>query len=191
MPFELRQAVANFPVTLYTAPSCQEACASAREALNRRGVPFKEVSITDAAGIETLKKVSGGNQVPVMTVGRSVQNGFAQGAYDTLLDSAQYPKEGVLPPRKQAAPSPPPPKAAAKAQAPAPAPAGPYAPKVPRKPQAEPPRIYNPVPGKDEPRTGPYGKGADEPPASPAAPAQAIPPSLQYPGQNVQIPGQK
>ncbi len=169
LPFELRQAVANFPVVLYSSPNCQEGCSRARDALNRRGVPFKEVSVTDAAGIEQLKSVSGGNQVPVFTVGRSVQKGFDPAALDALLDSAQYPKEGVLPPRKQAAPQP---AALAKpaAQAQAPEPRGPYSPKAPAKPQAEPPKLYKPVPGKDQPVSGPYGKGADEPPSQ--APAQ-------------------
>ena len=37
-------------------------------------------------------------------VGRSVQRGFEQGAFDALLDSAGYPKAGVLPPLTQAAP---------------------------------------------------------------------------------------
>jgi glutaredoxin len=176
LPFELRQAAANFPVVLYSSPNCQEGCSRARDALNRRGVPFKEVSVTDAAGIEELKKVSGGNQVPVLTVGRSVQKGFEQGALDALLDSAQYPREGVLPPRRQAAPQPAAPAKPA-AQAQAPEPRGPYSPKAPSKPQAEPPKLYNPVPGKDKPLSGPYGKGADE--APPAASAQGSQPQAK------------
>ena len=178
MPYELSQAVANFPVVLYTSPNCEEGCARARDTLNRRGVPFKEVSVTDAAGIEQLKKVSGANQVPVLTVGRDVQKGYDPGAYGALLDSAQYPKEGILPPRKQAAPQPAAPaKPAAQAQAPEPEPRGPYSPKAPAKPQAEPPKLYNPVPGKDKPLTGPYGKGADE--APPPAAAQGSQPQAK------------
>ena len=168
-PFELQQAMANFPVVLYTSPNCQEGCALARGALNKRGIPFKENVVSTAASIDELKKVAGAAEVPVITVGRNVQKGFEQGAYDALLDSAGYPRAGVLPPRNQTAPKPP--EAAAKAEAspppPPPEPAGPYAPKAPAKAQAEPPRVYAPIPGKDKPITGPYGKPAEEAPQAP------------------------
>ena len=47
--FELSQAVRNFPVTLYTAPTCKESCVAARALLNKRGVPFTEVQVADDA----------------------------------------------------------------------------------------------------------------------------------------------
>ena len=123
-PFELTQAIKDFPVTLYTSPSCKEGCAAARAALNRRSVPFKEVQVSDEPTKEALKRASGGNDVPTLVVGRSVHRGFEQGAYDALLDSARYPKAGLLPPRAQARPVDPAPEAAP--------PPGPYAPKPPR-----------------------------------------------------------
>ena len=139
VPYELQVAQRDYPVTLYTAPSCKEPCALARNALNARAVPFKEVQVYDDKTNEELKKISGSNEVPVMTVGSTVQKGFEQGAYTALLDSARYPKAGLLPPGKQAAPPPPadyvPPEQAAtpaaqpvKPEAPPPPPAGPYAP---------------------------------------------------------------
>jgi len=87
---------------LYTSPNCQEPCAAARAALNRRAVPFKEVQVWEEKSTEELKRVSGGNDVPTLVAGRSVQRGFEQEAYDTLLDTQ------------------------------APTPTGPYAPKPPR-----------------------------------------------------------
>ena len=141
MPFELAQAVKSFPVTLYTSPSCGDPCAAARQALNKRAVPFKEVQVWDEKSNEELKRASGGgNDVPTMLVGRSVQKGFEQGAYDALLDSARYPKAGLLPPRAQAAPPPPegyipPADTPAKAEPVKPEaeqkPSGPYAPGAP------------------------------------------------------------
>ena len=142
VPFELAEAMKNFPVTLYTTPSCGDACASARTALNKRAVPFKEVQVFDDKTNEELKRASGGTDVPALIVGRSVQKGFEQGAYDALLDSARYPKAGVLPARNQAAPPTPegyvppptePPKAEpVKPEAPAASPpAGPYSPGAP------------------------------------------------------------
>jgi glutaredoxin len=138
--YELAQAMKEFPVTLYTAPSCKEPCQQARAALNRRGVPFKEVQVWEEDTARDLRKLTGGTlDVPVLTVGRSVQKGFQQDAYDALLDSARYPKAGLIAARNQAAPKAPegyaapgaaqaePAKPAATAEEPRPT--GPYAPR--------------------------------------------------------------
>jgi len=140
-PFPLAQAMKDFPVRLYTSPICKEPCAQARDALNRRAVPFKEVQVWDEQTNEDLKKVSGSNEVPVLVVGRSVQKGFEQGAFDALLDSARYPRAGLLPPGTQAAPS---------------APDGYVSPSDrPAAPQAEPVK-----PEPEEKASGPYAPGA-------------------------------
>jgi len=141
-PYELSVAIKEYPVTLYTSPVCKEPCADARAALNRRGVPFKEVQVWEEASNEELKRVSGSNQVPTLVVGRSVHRGFDQEAYDALLDSARYPRAGILPARAQAAPALPegyippgersePPKAEPVKPEPEEKPAGPYAPGAP------------------------------------------------------------
>jgi glutaredoxin len=107
-PFELAQAMKDFPITLYTAPNCKEPCEQARRKLNRRGVPFKEVQVWEEEINLELKKLTGGsNDVPVLLVGRSVQKGFQEDAFDALLDSARYPRAGILPARNQSAPKPP------------------------------------------------------------------------------------
>lgn len=104
LPFELGRLQQDFPVTLYTSPSCKEVCQQARDAMNERGIPFKEIQVWDDPTNEELKKVSGSNEVPTLLVGRTVQLGFEQSVYDSLLDSAGYPKAGVLPARAQQAP---------------------------------------------------------------------------------------
>jgi len=124
-PFELRQAMRDFPVTLYTAPACKEICALARTHLNKRGVPFTEIQVADDKSRDELRKVSGGEDVPTLLVGRSVHRGYAQDQYDALLDSARYPRAGLLAPRAQAAP-PPPDDDKPEPEA---APSGPYAPR--------------------------------------------------------------
>jgi glutaredoxin len=127
-PYELVLAQKEFPVTLYTAPQCGEPCAHARAALNRRGVPFSEVLVADAATREELRRVAdGAEEVPVLFVGRSVQKGFQQEAFDALLDAARYPKTGMLPPRVQAQPKPQP-----ASPEPEEAPSGPYTPRFSR-----------------------------------------------------------
>jgi len=106
-PYELMQAMRDFPVTLYTSPGCKDLCAAARALLNQRGVPFKEVQVFDETSNQELKRVSGGEEVPTLAVGRSVHRGYAQAPWHALLDSARYPRQGLLPARSQAAPPPP------------------------------------------------------------------------------------
>lgn len=93
--FGTAQAMKNFPVTIFTAPSCQAPCAQGRDLLNKRGVPFREISVTDEKLREQLKTVSGDTQVPVLTVGRDVTKGFEAGMWTTALDAAGYPKSVV------------------------------------------------------------------------------------------------
>jgi glutaredoxin len=103
LPYALQQAVGNFPVTLYTSEICKETCVQARDLLNKRGVPYSEVDVADEAGLTQLKKLSGGDVVPVMTVGHEVYKGFESGAYKAALDTAGYPTSSLLPPGVQAA----------------------------------------------------------------------------------------
>lgn len=104
VPYALDRAIKQYPVTVYTSPNCAEPCGLARDLLNKRGVPFKEVQVWEEEGNAELKRVSGKNQVPTLRVGTSVYSGFERGAYDGLLDSAGYPRAGVLSARAQAAP---------------------------------------------------------------------------------------
>jgi len=133
LPFEIARRQKDFPVTLYTAPSCKDTCEQARGVLNRRSVPFSEFQVWNTETTQKLRSVSGSNQVPVLVVGREVLRGFDQGQFDALLDSSGYPAAGSYPARNQAAPALPEgytgPEAAAAKKPPAEAPeskAGPY-----------------------------------------------------------------
>lgn len=103
-PYALTRAAKDAPVTLYTSPSCGDSCKNARAALNKRGVPFREVQVWDEKTNADLRAVSNGNEVPVLVVGRSVQKGFEQGALDRLLDLSGYPQAGIVRAGTQAAP---------------------------------------------------------------------------------------
>jgi len=109
--FELSQAMKSSPVTLYSHPDCTEHCQMAREILNRRGIPFTEVSATDEAKLAQLKRVSGGMKVPVLVVGAQVETSVSADAFNQALDLAGYPKAGVAPARSQSAPPAPKPPA--------------------------------------------------------------------------------
>jgi glutaredoxin len=129
-PYALQLAAKSFPVTLYTAREC-EPCGAARNLLNSRGVPFREVLVVDEPQQEELRKVAGALAVPSVTVGSNLQKGFEESAYHSLLDIAGYPKAGILAPRNQAEPKPAPPPAEAEvkpAEDETPAASGPYAP---------------------------------------------------------------
>lgn len=131
VPYALRTAMASNPITLYTAPNCRP-CADARRLLNARGAPFGEVSVVGQPRTEELRQLIGSLSVPALKVGASVQRGFEEGAYHALLDSAGYPRAGILPPRNQSEPKPEagePPADAAAAPAETSAPTGPYAPR--------------------------------------------------------------
>jgi glutaredoxin len=109
--YELAAAVKNSPVTLYSHPDCKDLCQLAREVLNKRGVPFTEVSANDEAKIEELRRVSGGANVPVLVVGGQVETTISAAAYNRALDVAGYPRAGVAPSRTQAEPANPAPEA--------------------------------------------------------------------------------
>jgi glutaredoxin len=119
-PYALQVARKNAPVKLYSSPDCGDWCNKARALLNLRGIPFTEISVSSAEDAEVLKKLSGGETVPTLVVGNSVQKGFLESSYQQALDAAGYPAMGTLKPRNQTAPPPPKPEPpAAAAQAPA------------------------------------------------------------------------
>ena len=95
--------------------------------------------VWEEEGNAELQKLSGNTRVPTIQVGSSVFSGFERSSYDSLLDSAGYPRAGVLPSRSQAAPGRPEgyvppeereiPKAEPVKPEPKPEPGGPYAPR--------------------------------------------------------------
>ena len=103
IPFELRKAMATFPVTLYTAPDCGP-CESARIWLRQRNVPYQEVVVDTDVDAEELKRRVGTTSVPVMTLGRTPHLGFREGAWLAALSAAGYPAQIVLPPTYRAEP---------------------------------------------------------------------------------------
>lgn len=105
LPFEVARLQKDFPVTLYTTPTCKDTCERARAALNRRAVPFTEFQVWNPETSQKMKSAIGAVQIPTLAVGRAVQIGFDQGLYDSLLDTAGYPAAGAYPVRNQGAPA--------------------------------------------------------------------------------------
>ena len=108
LPFAVRKARENFPVTLFTSADCQQECRQARDLLNGRGVPFSEKMLQKAEEAIELKALVGDAFVPTIKVGRQSIRGFEASGYNNLLDLAGYPKTapyGSKPAGGQAAPA--------------------------------------------------------------------------------------
>ena len=93
LPYATRQAAEKYPVTLYTAANCTDACASARALLNGRGVPFAEKMINNPEEAAEIGKQMGNESfIPGLKVGSQNFPGFEAGSWNNLLDLAGYPK---------------------------------------------------------------------------------------------------
>ncbi len=91
MPYELRRAAENFPVTLYTSSQCAP-CDEGRRFLNQRGVPFTEKTVNSNDDVAYMKSHQLGNSVPVLTVGANTLMQFSAASWGSALDIAGYPK---------------------------------------------------------------------------------------------------
>lgn len=91
----MRQAMADYPVTLYTQTNCGEPCNSGRDHLKQRGIPYTEKSLSTQQDADALRAVVGGGDqltVPVVQVGPRSAKGYLRSEWDSLLDAAGYPK---------------------------------------------------------------------------------------------------
>ncbi len=129
-PYAVQQAARNFPVVVYTAPNCGQPCTDGKALLAARGVPYREIEVGPGSGLtaEDLKKVTGGDTVPVIFVGRSTTRGFETEMWHGALDAGGYPRSA--PPLSAQAQ-----KAAAAPPAKADAPQAQPAPQEPEKPK--------------------------------------------------------
>ena len=140
LPYELRQVVQRYPVTLYSSEECGP-CGAGRSMLTTRGIPFEERVVKTNEEVDALQKLSGQNSLPLLTIGSQQLKGYSDTEWTQYLDAAGYPKSNSLPAgyrnaaarpliAQQAAPAP---RAAA---APAAQPAQPAPPATPSDPDA-------------------------------------------------------
>ena len=97
LPFELRRAIARHPAVLYTSGECP-GCDSARVYLRQRGIPYSERTVEAAEDLDTLRKLTGSDKVPVLTLGSARFPGFNSVEWGRGLDAAGYPADSRLPP---------------------------------------------------------------------------------------------
>jgi glutaredoxin len=139
LPFELRQAVARYPVTLITAAACAP-CDAGRRLLQARGVPFTERTAATNEDLDELRRLEQTAELPVLRLGAQRTIGFGASEWTGLLDAAGYPRNSVLPAGYKPGPvqALAPPKAAESAQA---------QPRVLPAPQSAPPPALPSAPG--------------------------------------------
>jgi len=92
LPYSVRKAKSDFPVTLYVASNCGDLCIQARAMLNKRGIPFAEKNLVTKEDYSAFKAKYGGSSTPSLTVGKTLLSGFEVGAWNNELDIAGYPK---------------------------------------------------------------------------------------------------
>lgn len=97
LPFALRQVASRFPVVLYTAANCTDACNMGRAHLTRRGIPYSERTALTDEEREAWSRVVGGTEAPTLTVGSQSLRGFVPAAWDEALTVAGYPATSLLP----------------------------------------------------------------------------------------------
>jgi glutaredoxin len=91
----MRQAMTDYPVTVFTQATCGDPCQMGRDFLNKRGVPFTEKNIETEKDAAALRALTGGGEkltIPVIQVGSKSLTGFSSSQWESLLDAAGYPK---------------------------------------------------------------------------------------------------
>lgn len=91
---ETREAMKNFPVTVYVTPDCGSPCKVGRDYLAKRGIPFTEKVLGSSEETAALREQLGGGDigVPLLMVGNRNAKGFLESSWAGLLDAAGYPK---------------------------------------------------------------------------------------------------
>ncbi len=94
--YELRQAVAQFPVVLYSTRQCAP-CDAGRRLLQQRGVPFTEKTVNSTQDMEALQKMGANPSLPLLTIGSQQIQGFSEPDWQQYLSAAAYPEQNSLP----------------------------------------------------------------------------------------------
>jgi glutaredoxin len=96
LPYELRQIVQRYPVTLYTGDQCAP-CDTGRSMLTTRGIPFDERTVKTADDADALQRLTGQASLPLLTIGSQQLKGYSDSEWSQYLDAAGYPRSNQLP----------------------------------------------------------------------------------------------
>jgi glutaredoxin len=95
LPYDVRQAAARYPVTLYAAKNCGP-CDQARQWLRDHSIPFNEYSVGTDGDLLQLRQRFGEATVPVVTIGTQTLKGYSASDLQSYADAAGYPKQARL-----------------------------------------------------------------------------------------------
>jgi glutaredoxin len=95
LPYETRQAMARYPVTLYARRGCAP-CDQARSWLKDHGVPFSEYSVETEADGRALVARFNQSVLPIVAVGSNAMHGFNASELETTTLAAGYPAQVKL-----------------------------------------------------------------------------------------------
>jgi len=95
IPYETRQAMSRYPVTLYAAKGCVP-CDNARNWLRQHAIPFNEYSLSTDADFLAAQQRFGDNSMPVTTIGNQTIKGFSTNDLQSYTDAAGYPQQARL-----------------------------------------------------------------------------------------------
>src|ERR1700712_2477096 len=91
IPFETRQAMSRYPVTLYAAQGCA-ACANVRSWLRSHAIPFSEYAVATDTDYLAMQTRFGETLVPVTTIGAQKLRNYNSAELQSYIDAAGYPK---------------------------------------------------------------------------------------------------
>jgi glutaredoxin len=97
LPFELRQVVGKYPVTLYVVTAACEPCTAARQLLKQRGIPFNERTVSTTQDSDALQRLTGSLDAPALSIGSQTLHGLSADVWNSYLDAAGYPHTSRLP----------------------------------------------------------------------------------------------
>lgn len=96
LPYELRQVVTRYPVTLYSSAGCVP-CNAGRLMLQGRGIPYTEYTISSNDDVQALQRLSGDSSLPFLTIGGQKIKGYSAAEWTQFLNAANYPAKSQLP----------------------------------------------------------------------------------------------
>ena len=96
LPYELRQVVSKYPVTLYSASNCTP-CDLGRTLLRARGIPFTEKTVQTNEDVQALQRISRENSLPFLSIGAQQIKGYSEAEWVQFFNAAGYPQTSALP----------------------------------------------------------------------------------------------
>ncbi len=94
--FETAGLIKNAPITVYTSKGCAP-CDQGRALLVNKGFPFSEKTIAGNADLKVLQTLFNAQSLPVLSVGKTVINGYGQSQWEDAMAAEGYSEANRVP----------------------------------------------------------------------------------------------